>query len=73
MGSKIDVLAVIDREVRRAGGEGYPDGCDLLEVRAAVAELIDEGWNMVASARHTGNSIDPEQLAAALARVKGVE
>lgn len=60
--SGVDVLAVIDREVRRAGGEGYPDGCDLLEARAAVAELIEavesEGW--------LGN-----RIAAALRRVKG--
>lgn len=58
MGNKIDVLAVIDREVRRAGGEGYPDGCDLLEARAAVAELIEAASLLVAQIALNGDMED---------------
>ena len=41
MSTSVDVLAVMDREVARAGGESYPYGRDLIAARAAVAELID--------------------------------
>lgn len=34
------VLAVMDTEIRRAGGEAYQAGRDLIEARATVAELI---------------------------------
>lgn len=76
MGSKIDVLAVIDREVRRAGGEGYPDGCDLLEARAAVAELIDVYEELLNELREISDEAGQEpynnpRANAALARVKG--
>lgn len=40
-GAPVDVLAVIDREIARAGGHYYADGRDLIAARAAVAELIE--------------------------------
>lgn len=43
MSAPVAVLAVIDRESERAGGDSYSDGRDLIEVRAAVAELIEAG------------------------------
>lgn len=42
-------------------------------VDTAMRKLIAEGWNMVATARHTGEPIDAERLAAALARAQGVQ
>lgn len=43
----VDVLAVINREILRAGGVDYSDGRDLIAARAAVAELVeaDEEYN----------------------------
>lgn len=41
MATAIDVLAVLDAEIRRAGGEAYQAGRDLIDARAAVAELIE--------------------------------
>ncbi len=41
MSAPVDVLAVMQREVDRAGGNYYQDGRELIEARAAVAELID--------------------------------
>ncbi|WP_440984943.1 hypothetical protein ACQHIH_16155 [Xanthomonas sontii] len=66
----VDVMEVMDREVARAGGESYLDGRDLIEARAAVAELIE--------AAHATLTHDPvfdthheERLRAALARIGG--
>ncbi|HEL7630556.1 TPA: hypothetical protein UL921_002387 [Stenotrophomonas maltophilia] len=42
MSTSVDVLAVLDREVTRAGGESYPDGRDLIAARTAIADLIEE-------------------------------
>lgn len=82
MSTSVDVFAVLDREVTRAGGESYPDGRDLIAARAAVAELIEaveearrsesfdsdiESWVQY-SLRFRANK---DRLWAALARVKG--
>jgi hypothetical protein len=37
---RVDVLAVMGREVARAGGSEYPVGRELIAARAAMAELI---------------------------------
>lgn len=59
-------LEGIDRVIREV-----PMGCghiiNLRDARDAMTQLFAEGWNMVATARHTGQPIDPERLAAALA------
>ena len=39
--AKVDVLAALDAEIERAGGEAYPVGRKLIATRTAVAELID--------------------------------
>ncbi|MDZ5813886.1 hypothetical protein U4I65_02395 [Stenotrophomonas maltophilia] len=61
--SRVDVLAVIDREISRAGGVYYSDGRDLMEARAAVAELVEAVEEI-----GCGRSF---RIAAAVARVKG--
>lgn len=38
---KVDVLAVMDAEIERAGGEAFPVGRTLIAARAVVAELIE--------------------------------
>lgn len=38
---RVDVLASLDREIERAGGEAYPVGRKLVATRDAVAELIE--------------------------------
>ncbi|MNM06960.1 hypothetical protein D3C81_169910 [compost metagenome] len=65
--SGVDVLAVMDREVARAGGESYSDGRDLIEARAAFAELIEAGEEFAAC-----DSLDAQKrFKAALSRVRG--
>lgn len=41
MSAPVDVLAVIDKEIARAGGVYFEDGRNLIDARAAVAELIE--------------------------------
>lgn len=50
---KVDVLAVLDREIARAGGEAYEAGADLIHARAAFAELVE------AAARANGDHHAP--------------
>ncbi len=57
MSKSIDVLAVMDREVERAGGESYSDGRDLIEARAAVAELIEALTGLVAAYEALGGAV----------------
>jgi hypothetical protein len=68
----MDVLAVIDHALSLARKRGAAKTIrDLEEARAAVAELVADGWNMVAGSRHTGQPIDTERLAAALSKLGG--
>jgi hypothetical protein len=67
---KVDVLASLDREIERAGGEAYPVGKKLIATRDAVAELIEaanerlkDGSGKMTKAEH--------RLSAALARAVG--
>jgi len=48
----VNVLAVIDREISRAGGDAYSDGRDLIEVRTAMAKVIDALRTLVAESVH---------------------
>lgn len=38
---QVDVLGVLDREIVRAGGQEYAVGRELIEARAAIAELLE--------------------------------
>jgi hypothetical protein len=73
MNDKVDVLAVMDeaeRVLRMDRYQAIPD--DLIEARAAVAELIEVAEQIEKkSVTSTVFLSDFERLSAALARVKG--
>lgn len=48
----MNVLAVIDREIARAGGAAYPDGRELIEVRAAMVKVIEASRVLSADLEH---------------------
>ncbi|WP_337054028.1 hypothetical protein [Pseudoxanthomonas sp. USHLN014] len=70
MTAPVAVLALIDREIARAGGHYYSDGRDLIAARAAMAELIKIGRE-VEQADSDGTTTDElmDRFRAALARV----
>jgi hypothetical protein len=64
------VFAQTDQALRLAGlSDDDIFRRELKQARNAVHEAIREGWNMVATARHTGEAMDPERLAALLIRL----
>ncbi|UXA53389.1 hypothetical protein M0D45_00850 [Xanthomonas prunicola] len=72
MRAPVDVLVVMDREVSRAGGAFYSDGRDLVEARAAVAELIEAADQAHAFLCEKAPATATEfRLRTALARVGG--
>ncbi|RZZ90634.1 hypothetical protein [Pseudoxanthomonas winnipegensis] len=76
MSAPVAVLAVIDREIERAGGDSYSDGRDLIEVRAAVAGLITASRDAAAVLQSKAGPLEqetPRRLYAALARVGGAQ
>lgn len=66
----MSVLSVMRNVIKTAlqGEERSSMRADMNAAHDEIAELLAEGWNMVASSRHTGKPIDTERLAAALAR-----
>ena len=81
MSAPLDVLAVMDAEIARAGFDAFPSGRNLIRARAAVAELVEHVRDLslgmplsyADNARVIGNSnaLVLERLRAALARIKG--
>lgn len=51
MSAPVDVLAVLDAEIERAGGDAFPSGRNLTRARAAVAELLEAVRTAKRSAR----------------------
>lgn len=53
MRAPVDVLAVLDAEIERAGFYAFPSGRNLIRARAAVAELVE------AARRVNGDHVAP--------------
>lgn len=76
-GVGVDVLAVMDAEIQRAGGEAYQAGRDLIEARAAVDELIEAAQDVSrvqinrASPANDMGKAKQLRLRAALSRARG--
>jgi len=65
--SRVGVLAVIDREISRAGGVYYSDGRDLIQAHAAVAEVFAAARASLAARDLADQVAADEWLARALA------
>jgi hypothetical protein len=65
--SRVDVLAVIDREISCAGGVYYSDGRDLIEARAAIVEVFATAHASLAARDLADQMAADDRLRAALA------
>lgn len=72
MNKQVDVMAVMDAEIERAGFDAFQSGRNLIRVRAAVADLVEAAKKVIDEAAMDPRITDTSATWIAVAGMRSV-